>query len=236
MKPTEEVLIVDDLFDSSTIEQLYSECQKHFEKNLMFSDDIDVTHSIVDCHGLALSQSRYFPYSVNCWNILCLKIKKHVTEYCHKLGYDESFIIPFSCWAERSATEIDPNLLEGFSALTNGGVFETGSEFDYFRDFPQKVFDQDGQVKKHFLRSVYNLHSPDCFFGTTIFFDSGEKKIPSKQNRLIIYDGGSYRSTHYYPKKGSNTLNFENYLVGKYNIVFDWYINDPFDVPDWILP
>lgn len=236
MKSTKEILIVDDLFDNSTVDELYAECQKHFEKNLLFNDDIEITQCIIDCHGLALSRSKYFPYSINCWNILCLKIKKYVSQYCQNFGYDESFIIPFSCWAERSATEMDLNSVQKLSSLP----FETSrtyaNGFDCFNDSPQKVFDQDGQVKKHFLRSVYNLHSPDPFFGTTVFFDYGERKISSKQNRLLIYDGGSYRSTHYYPKKGLDVINFENCLVGKYNIIFDWYINDPFDVPDWILP
>jgi hypothetical protein len=236
MKPTDEILIVDDLFDELTVNQLYKECQTHFEKNLMFDDDIEITNSIVDCHGLALSESMYFPYSVNCWNILCLKIKKYVVEYCNKFGYDESFVIPFSCWAERSATEttVDPDLLDGYKyVLYEGGVFKDDG-FEYFRDRPQKV--EDHQVKKHLLRSVYNLHSPDPFFGTSVFFPSGERRIPAKPNRLIIYDGGSYPSTHYYPRKGSNTFYFEDHSVGKYNIVFDWYINEPFDVPDWILP
>lgn len=241
MKPTDKILIIDDLFDSSTVDQLYSECQKHFQKNLLFNDVIDITHSIIDCHGLALSPKKYFPYSVNCWNILCLKIKKYVSEYCLEFGYDESFIVPFSCWAERSDTKITQERRdELFASADSINLLWKDGTSDLFEDWytmdpHEKV--EDTEVKKHFIRSVYNLHSPDSFFGTSIIFKEGiEKKIPAKQNRLLIYDGGSYPSTHYYPKKGVDSSKFENCFVGKYNIIFDWYINDPFDVPDWILP
>jgi hypothetical protein len=248
MKPTDKILIVDDCFNSSTVKELYFECQKHFEKNLLFSDEVDITHSIIDCHGLALSPSKYFPYSVNCWNILCLKIKKYVSEYCSEFGYDESFIVPFSCWAERVEIKISKEKYDlisnsrdilnslweeqQFDLFDEWGI-EDPPDYPYNMDSYEKV--TDTQVKKHFLRSVYNLSSPDPFFGTSIFFDK-EKKIPAKQNRLLIYDGGSYPSAQYYPERESDCSNFRNCLVGKYNIIFDWYINDPFDVPDWILP
>ena len=225
MNPTKEVYIIDDIFDDTTIDQLYSSCQKHFEDNLLSSDFIDITNSIVDCHGLALSQSKYFPYSEKCWNILCLKIKKYVVEYCSRCGYDESFVVPFSCWAERVDTGIKQDvesikeLIPDFDDLTPEDIFAS--------DKPILV--NDYQVKKHMLRVVYYLKTEDPFFGTKIYFDGEEKKIQSKNNRLIIYDGYSYKSHHYYPEK---LLDYRT----QYNIVFDWYINDPFDVPDWVLP
>ena len=77
-----EIKIVDNLFDSQTISDLIDSVDKHFEHNLMFSDFIEVTNSIIDCHGLALSDTAFFPYSERCWNILCLKVKKNVDSYC----------------------------------------------------------------------------------------------------------------------------------------------------------
>ena len=231
MNPSKEVYIIDDIFDDTTIDQLYSSCQKHFEHNLMSSDFIEITNSIVDCHGLALSKSKYFPYSENCWNILCLKIKKHVVEYCSKHGYDESFIVPFSCWAERSCWKEEINneikvdvetikeLIVDFDELTPKDTFVA--------DKPILV--RDHQVKKHMLRSIYYLKTENSFFGTKIYFGNEEKKVMSKENRLVIYDGYSYKSHHFYPE------NLLDHRV-QYNIIFDWYINDPFDVPDWVLP
>ena len=216
-----EIKIVDDLFDSQTVCELIDSVDKHFEQNLMFSDFIEVTNSIIDCHGLALSDTAFFPYSERCWNIFCLKVKQNVDNYCKNLGVDPIAVIPFSCWAERSLHSEQP-----VSAVTIEDIldidYDTRPDASFVRDDLAIV--KDTQVKKHFLRSVYNLVSYDSFYGTII--DFGEvTKVDSKDNRLSIYDGGTYKSAHYYP----NT-------PGKCNIVFDWYINIPYDVPDWILP
>lgn len=216
-----EIKIVDDLFDSQTVCELIDSVDKHFEQNLMFSDFIEVTNSIIDCHGLALSDTAFFPYSERCWNIFCLKVKQNVDDYCKNLGVDPIAVIPFSCWAERSLHPEQP-----VSSVTIEDIldidYDTRPDASFVRDDLAIV--EDTQVKKHFLRSVYNLVSYDSFYGTII--DFGEvTKVDSKDNRLSIYDGGTYKSAHYYP----NT-------PGKCNIVFDWYINVPYDVPDWILP
>lgn len=90
------------LFSDDLRNTLLMSCNKHFEYNLLHSDSVDVTKCIIDCHGLALSTSSYFPYDERCWNILCLKIKHHVLEYARLVGIDEFNIVPHSCWAERS--------------------------------------------------------------------------------------------------------------------------------------
>jgi len=219
-----EIKIVDDLFDSQTVCELIDSVDKHFEQNLMFSDFIEVTNSIIDCHGLALSDTAFFPYSERCWNIFCLKVKQNVDSYCKDLGIDPIAVIPFSCWAERSLYSEQP-----VSAVTLEDVLDIDDSIkpnaSLVRDSLTVV--KDTQVKKHFLRSVYNLIPYHESYGTRIDFHDVLKmtKVDSKENRLIIYDGGTYKSTHYYPN-----------APGKYNIVFDWYINVPYDVPDWILP
>ena len=216
-----EIKIVDNLLDSQTISELIDSADKHFEQNLMFSDFIDVTNSIIDCHGLALSDTAVFPYSERCWNIFCLKVKQNVDNYCKNLGVDPIAVIPFSCWAERSLhpeQPVSPVTIEDILDID----YDTRPDASFVRDDLAIV--EDTQVKKHFLRSVYNLVSYDSFYGTII--DFGEvTKVDSKDNRLSIYDGGTYKSAHYYPN-----------APGKCNIVFDWYINVPYDVPDWILP
>lgn len=227
MIPSKEVYIIDDVFDSSTADQLYESCQRHFEFNVLASDFIEITNSIVDCHGLALSKSKYFPYSENCWNILCLKIKKHVVEYCEELGYDESYVVPFSCWAERTTQQDTSNLNLLDSLGISGNLDSEGLQSSVY-DAPEIAIDD--QVNKHMIRSVYNLISPDPFFGSVIYFDYKDiKRVYAKPNRLAIYDGGSYRSHHLYPEPKADNRQ-------KYNIIFDWYINDPFGVPDWVLP
>lgn len=198
----DEFYIIDNFFDVNTRKKLFQECINQFENNLLVSDYIDITNSIIDCHGLSLTNDKYFPYSVKCWNILSLKIKKFVTQYCARYGCDELSITPFSCWAERSGN----------------------SNLKYFSDTPTIV--EDEQVKKHFIRSVYTLQNknPEC--GTDIIIENDKViSIRSEENRLLIYDGIEYKSTQKYSTKDK-----------KYNIIFDWYINDPFDVPDWILP
>ena len=225
MNPTTEVLIIDDLFDESTISELKSSVEKQFNDNLLAKDFIEITESIVDCHGLALSDTAYFPYSERCWNILCLKIKKNVDKYSESLGIDPVSVIPYSCWAERSV-----NASAEYTRPVDGTIefyFPLRPNGNYVRDAAEIVKDPDGQVKKHFLRSVYSLESYESSYGTVIQFDNQFKctKVESKDNRLIIYDGGSHKSAQYYPD-----------VPGKCNIIFDWYINEPYDVPDWILP
>ena len=222
-----EIKIVANLLDSQTISELIDSADKHFEQNLMFSDFIDVTNSIIDCHGLALSDTAVFPYSERCWNIFCLKVKQNVDNYCKNLGVDPIAVIPFSCWAERSLHSEQPANPD--DQLTLEDVLDTDGDLKPNASFVRDALDvvKDTQVKKHFLRSVYNLIPYHESYGTRIDFHDVLKmtKVDSKENRLIIYDGGTYKSTHYYPN-----------APGKYNIVFDWYINVPYDVPDWILP
>ena len=176
MNPTKEVYIIDDIFDDTTIDQLYSSCQKHFEDNLLSSDFIDITNSIVDCHGLALSQSKYFPYSEKCWNILCLKIKKYVVEYCSRCGYDESFVVPFSCWAERVDTGIKQDvesikeLIPDFDDLTPEDIFAS--------DKPILV--NDYQVKKH----IHNTKTRQGVIQFELFLCQPKEELKNWYNSL----------------------------------------------------
>ncbi len=191
--------IVDDLFDTETISELNFSVDNHFKNNLCFDDQIMVTNSIIDCHGLYLSPSKYFPYSQKCWNVFCLKIKKYVVDFCAEYDVDPFDVVPFSCWSERSK-ELSPVYGE------------------IIWDEPDYAYDYDGYVKKNFIRSVYKLYG-----SSGVIIDNNDIKL--KQNSLIIYNGTDYKSTNIYPPK-----------IGECNLIFDWYINVPFDVPDWILP
>jgi hypothetical protein len=191
--------IIDNVFDEVTVSCIFEECEKHLKDNLLANDELKITKSILDCHGLALSTDKYFPYSIPCWNKFCLIIKKHVVDYCKE---DPIAITPFSCWAEKSG-KISGNA---------------------FRDSPVKVMDTDGQVKNKFIRTVYNLKTPNKAYGTKLIYKNDTKFVSSENNRLLIYDDTCI-STHYYPSYSP-----------RYNVIFDWYINIPFKIPDWILP
>lgn len=205
--------IVKDVFSEDLQKVLLENCDKHFKHNLLQSDMIEVTKCIIDCHGLALSTSSYFPYSERCWNIVCLKIKHHVLEYFKVMGIDESIVVPHSCWAERSKKEVIKNL--------NQDQFNTRIFNDKFR-----IVDDDW-LKKHMVRSVYHLQNHQSELGTDISIGGKVQSIPGEQNSLIIFDGGTYPCSNKFPINDKNI---------KYNIVFDWYINEPFGVPDWVLP
>jgi len=205
---TNNFLVIDDVFSEGVIDELYRECLFHFDLNLLSSDSIDITKSIIDCHGLSLTKDKYFPYSVNCWNIFCLEVKSHVSSYIKSLGIDEYSLTPFSCFAERNVP-----------ISTKGKCYS---------DKLSKIKDHDGQVKKQFIRSIYVLKNidPDTYI---IVNDRGVSidSIKTCENRLVIFDGTKYLSTQYYPRRDQ---------YSKYCIIFDWYINEPFHVPDWILP
>jgi len=204
---------VKNVFSDDLQNALKESSDKHFEHNLLHADAIEVTKCIIDCHGLGLSPSSYFPYVERCWNIFCLKVKHHVLEYSKVVGVDESVIVPHSCWGERSV--IKPNSKSSIIGF-NSSKFQ-----DEFR-----LVDDDW-LKKHMIRSVYYLRNNDTQMGTDIKVGNKIKSIPGEQNSLVIFNGGSY------PCSNKFLLNTD-YV--KYNIVFDWYINIPFGVPDWVLP
>ncbi len=197
--------IIDNLFESNIINELKTSADEHFKSRLLFNDQISITESIIDCHGLYLSNSKYFPYSQRCWNIFCLKVKEHVVDFCAEYDVDPFNVIPFSCWSERS------NSLS--SEYEDHNVMD---DLEY-------AFDPDHQVKKTFIRSVYKLSGS---LGV-LMQDSSLKRreVELKENSLFIFNGTDYKSTNIYPPK-----------IGECNLIFDWYVNDPFDVPDWILP
>ena len=220
----DSVYVEDNIFDKKTIDDLMKSCQKHFDNNLLSSDFMDITKSIIDCHGLALSDARYYPYPEECWNIFCMEIKSRVEKYCSE--YPSASITPFSCWSERVDSDIIPlsvdearQYIPDYDELTDEDIYACDSP----------AFARDKQIgNKKMLRCVYNLLSPAPMFGTTIFPES-IKKISAKNNRLTIYDGSTYMSQHLYPEKRLDSR-------VQYNIIFDWYINIPFNPPDWILP
>lgn len=226
-----EIKVIDDFLNKSIRQDILNNTLIQFKRNLYSSDIVCSTKSIIDCHGLALSKSKYFPYEVNCWNIFCLKVKEQVVNYCEKYGYDSFDIIPYSCFSER--VDDDPS-----TTTLNQKILDYDDEYiSKTSHSPQTLFDESGQVNKHMIRTVYNLVNPMPKYGTILY---GEKKevipISGIENRLLIFDGNTLH-TNVYPIASVNLpLTDAKFELKKYCIVFDWYINHPFDVPDWILP
>ena len=211
---SDTVHVVKNVFSDDLQNELKESSDKHFEHNLLHSDAIEVTKCIIDCHGLALSPSSYFPYAERCWNIFCLKIKHHVLEYSKHIGIDDSLIVPHSCWGER--TKLKPT--------KNDSAYKV-----YHEQF--RLVDDDW-LKKHMIRSVYYLKNDITQMGTDIIIGNKIKTIPGEQNSLAIFNGGSYPCSNKFLV--GSAYGYTDFV--KYNIVFDWYINIPFGVPDWVLP
>ena len=71
-----------DVFSEDLRLDILKSSEKHFANNLVDGDNgiLQITEAIIDCHGLSLSPSSFFPYSERCWNIFCLKIRDLVYE------------------------------------------------------------------------------------------------------------------------------------------------------------
>ena len=52
MTPTNEVLVIDNLFDESTVSELKNSVEKHFKDNLLSTDFIDITKCTIGGHTL----------------------------------------------------------------------------------------------------------------------------------------------------------------------------------------
>ena len=210
--------VFDDFLDPSTLEEIHNSSLKHYERNLMSSDFVDITNSIIDCHGLKLSTTAYFPYDENCWNILSLAVKEKVADYVlDEYGFDRDYVIPYSCWGER--VDSPQSYVRNDKIKYGYGAY----------DDPRFAKDDYGDI--HIIRTILHVVVEDVEnnTGLRIYFDKESTKVDAKKNRLIIFDAYSYKNHVIYPIK---EINKER----SYIIFFDWFINDPFRVPDWILP
>lgn len=221
--------VFDDFLDLSTLEEIHNSSLKHYERNLMSSDFIDITNSIIDCHGLKLSTTAYFPYDENCWNILSLAVKEKVADYIlDEYGFDRDYVIPYSCWGER----VDSPQSYVRNDKIKDALFRVQSKTKYgYGAYDNPQFAKDDYGDMHMIRTILHVVVEDAEnnSGLRVYFDGEVKKIDAKKNRLIIFDAYSYKNHVFYPIK---EINKEK----SYIIFFDWYINDPFRVPDWILP
>ena len=148
--------VFDDFLDLSTLEEIHNSSLKHYDHNLMSSDFVDITNSIIDCHGLRLSTTAYFPYDENCWNILSLAVKEKVADYVlDEYGFDRDYVIPYSCWGER--VDSPQSYIEN-DKVKNAVIKSKYSHGAY--DDPQFAKDMYGDV--HMIRTIsYSSISSD---------------------------------------------------------------------------
>lgn len=213
------------MFPKDLVDKLHQSCDKHFVYNKKDQlDYLEITNCIIDCHGLALSDSKEYPYEEDHWNIFCTTIKKHVLEYAKNLKLNSSIIIPHSCWSERICEWQDPlqyKLLPLFLPYTSDEPWE------YVND--DEMYDFWG-LQKPMFRVVYYLKNPNSDYGTHVSIPNGVHINSGVENSIFIFDGGRLPSMNTIPSPDDLKKS------PKYTIIFDWYINHPYDDPAWVLP
>ena len=232
-----------DVFSEDLRLDILKSSEKHFANNLVDGDNgiLQITEAIIDCHGLSLSPSSFFPYSERCWNIFCLKIRDLVYEYCDKSDINWSSMTPFSCWGERISYKpfedvprpkwehrIFSRLYAPVDKHNNDNWKQTSGSVG-LRNTNEPRISTDIQVHKTFIRCVYYLQT-DGLFGTHV--ETPEVcRHTGVENSVFIFNTSELPNYNILPH---NPKTIEKRPPT--NIIFDWYINEPFEVPDWILP
>lgn len=200
-----------DLFDSKTIESLLSSCDQHFIQNLNRKSstlNYQVTHCIMDCHGLHLTDSKVYPYCQEYWNIFCKTVCEKVKEYITLLhpellyprwnykdfistGYQ---IFPHSCWA----VKILPDKRRWKS-----------------RCWLQESFD-DKFPEDTFITAIYYLQNSSKDNGTVVKYDESKYyKSDGVENSLFIFRGCEFGEHIPFEDDESKTIiRFEFCILG----------------------
>lgn len=215
------------IFSSSIVEKISISCDKHFEYNKNEqSDFLEITDCIVDCHGLKLSGDfpNEYPYKEEHWNIFCTQIKHYVLEYAKISNINVDKMIPHSCWSERIINYSNPTLYELMQFFL---PYTEEEPWEYAKD--GEMYDI-WNLEKPLIRAVYYLKNPNINCGTHVDVNGEIYVNLGIENSLFIFDGGNFPSANPYPSPKDLVKK------SKYNIIFDWYINEPYHDPAWILP
>ena len=246
-----------DVFSEGIRLELLEKLERHFEDNLYDADNgiVQLTECVIDCHGLALSPSSYFPYIDRCWNIFVLKVRDCIHEYAEQIGVNPTSMIPFSCYAER----LSYNMFEGLDPETWKHTiwrrfYQSGDAYDLkdwrvnkdagmitgVKDRGDVRVLNDKQVKCPFIRTVFYLQNKDQAYGTHIETKKGTYRHLGEENSLLIYPNlPSYNVLPHNPEHIE--------ISPPTNIIFEWYIWDlpptgakgfgqTLMPPDWVLP
>ena len=152
-------------------------------------------------------------------------------------------MIPFSLYGERiSYAQYEGVPRSKWQHKIYSRIYEAGAQYDLkkwkkgtqvsgLRNTSNPKITVDKQVKKTFIRCVYYMQNKDDSFGTHVETSKEVVRHKGIENSVLIFNTSELPS---YNILAHNPKTVE--VTPPTNIIFDWYINDPFDVPDWVLP
>ena len=189
-----------DVFSDQLRLDVLKASEKHFKNNLLDHDNgiFQITESIIDCHGLSLSPSSFFPYTERCWNIFVLKIRDLVYEYCDNAEISWHSMIPFSLYGERiSYAQYEGVPRSKWQHKIYSRIYEAGAQYDLkkwkkgtqvsgLRNTSNPKITVDKQVKKTFIRCVYYMQNKDDSFGTHVETSKEVVRHKGIENSVLI--------------------------------------------------
>ena len=223
-----DIVKVENVFSKHFINFLYKDCQQQLKFNVVkpyFVNLYDVTkrlhlsNSIIDCHGLnrcennGIEKDWDFPYSIQNWNIFCLKMQNIMFRYCDEFGIDKSELSPHSCWVERSTISENISIdvtLDDTDILLNS-ICKTDNLTHY--------------------RIIYFLKTPNPKFGLTIVNGNNKLSIPGEENCLYVVPSSLTNDSYHY-------TSFPTDNEGHFVLMFNWYLHPKefSEKPAWVFP
>lgn len=212
-----DIIKIKDVFDEDFINFLYNECQQQLKYNLLSDNCVLSSKCIIDCHGLVVCGEKtikhdpIFPYSIKNWNIFCIKMRNIIYSYCDEFNLDKSYIIPHSCWVERS--------LIGKPPFVEIKINDNDKWLNSFCN--------NGNPLNHY-RVVYFLKNLNSEFGVTILDGKYKTNLLGEENSLYVIPTSNYNC---YTK--FSTTDNEQFVL-----MFDWYLHPKYsrNYPTWAFP
>jgi len=222
------IVKVENVFSKHFVNFLYKDCQQQLKFNIIkpyFVNLYDVTkrlhlsNCIIDCHGLnrcennEIEKDWNFPYSIQNWNIFCLKMQNIMFKYCDEFGIDKSELSPHSCWVERSTISKNISVdvtLDDTDILLNS-ICKTNNLTHY--------------------RIIYFLKAPNPKFGLTIVNGNNKLSIPGEENCLYVVPSSPTNDSYHYTSFPTDN---ERHFV----LMFNWYLHPKefSEKPAWVFP
>jgi hypothetical protein len=211
-----------DVFSEEIVSDLKESCEKHFIHNVITENPkmyFEFTETIIDCHGLALTPSRKYPYEEEWWNVFVLKAKKEVLKYAQISGIDPKIVAPFALWSFR--------------------IIEYASVLQYLNHNPYintRSIEDDGIEKgKKMISAIYYLNNPNENFGILVNTNQNDFIVRNetdfyinygKENSFFILDSSL---PHSFVAPSPEDLE----ISPVYIIQFDFFINQPYTKAAW---
>jgi hypothetical protein len=211
-----------DVFSEEIMSYLRKSCEKHFIHNVIVENPkmyFEFTETIIDCHGLALTSSRKYPYEEEWWNVFVLKAKKEVLKYAQISGIDPKIVAPFALWSFR--------------------IIEYASVLQYLNHNPyinmRPIEDNGIEHGKKMISAIYYLNNPNENFGILVKTNQNNSVVRNetdfyinygKENSFFILDSSLH---HSFVAPSPEDLK----ISPVYIIQFDFFINQPYTKAAW---